>query len=432
MFDLSTGKLFIRKRNPIVWMLLSIIVLPFLYGLLFEFVGLPDMLKFGLDGIIILLVMLLIRQRGAFFYKQLLPILLFILGFFVYTLLSYSFNFQSVLYYIWGFRNNFRMYIAFLLFASFLTKRDADDLFHFFDVVHWINFAVCLIQYFILGYKQDYLGGVFGVQQGCNGYINIFMCIVVAKTIIFFLNKKEGLWSLLFKVFSILLISALAELKFFIVEFIIIVLVASLVTKFSWRKLLIIVLSVIGTVFGIIMMIQIFPEFAEFFTFEIILDSASSASGYTFSNDLNRLTALTVINKEVLTTPFLRMFGLGMGNCDLSSIAVFNTPFYESHQDMNYNWFSHAFMYLETGYIGMILFFAFFVFCFIIAHRRMRNQQADRVFCQISMIMCVLCFAIAIYGSSLRSDAGYMAYFIVALPFINYVPDINEHALLQQ
>jgi len=93
MFDLSTGKLFIRKRNPIVWMLLSIIVLPFLYGLLFEFVGLPDMLKFGLDGIIILLVMLLIRQRGAFFYKQLLPILLFILGFFVYRLLSYSFNF---------------------------------------------------------------------------------------------------------------------------------------------------------------------------------------------------------------------------------------------------------------------------------------------------------------------------------------------------
>ena len=430
MFDLSTGKLFIRKRNPIEWMVLLIIVLPFLFGLLFEFLRIPDFLKFSIDGALVILAFILLRQRETVIYKQLSPIVIFVSVFFVYTLISHSFNFQSVFYYIWGLRNNFRMYIALILFAMFLTKRDADDFLRFFDVVYWINFVLCLVQCFMLGYKQDYLGGVFGTQRGCNGYVNIFLCIVVAKSVILYLNKQESLANMLLKVASALFLCAISELKFFIIEFAVIIAVASLVTKFSWRKFAIIIFSFAAVIFGIIMMIQFFPEFADFFTFEIMFNSAASDSGYTYTDDINRLTAIPVINREILTTPFLRMFGLGLGNCDLSSIEIFNTPFYETHESLNYDWFSYAFMYLETGYIGMIMFFAFFILCFVLIYRRMKKNEADKNFCQIALIMSVMCIVIAIYGASLRSDAAYMAFFVLALPFISYVPDRTEQSSL--
>lgn len=430
MFDLSTGKLFVRKRSTVDWLVLFIIVFPFFFGFLFGLLGVPDFLKFLIDGVLFFLTAVLIIKRETSVNKRLMPFMVFVVCFFLYTFVTYTLNFQSFFYYFWGLRNNFRMYLAFMVFGLFLTKRDADDFLRFFDIMYWINFVVCLVQFFVFGYEQDYLGGVFGTDRGCNGYINIFICIVIAKSIIYFINKKESIWGLLSKIVSALILCGISELKFFIVELIVIVLVASLINKFSWRKLLIIAIALIGAVFGVILIIQLFPEFVEFFSLETMFLSASSESGYTSSDDLNRLTAIPIINSQILTNNFQRIFGLGLGNCDLSSIDIFNTPFYESHSNLNYNWFSYAFMYMETGYVGMTVFYAFYILCFVLSHNRLNKELADKEFCQMSMVMSVLCCIIAVYGGSLRTDAAYMAYFILALPFINYTPNKVDNPLM--
>lgn len=429
MLDLANAKLYIKKRRVPEWFVLFILFFPFFFGFLFSFLGLPDFLKFLIDFALLFLGVVVIIQRKSIVAKSLIPAGIFILIFLGYTLVNYAFNFQSVFYYIWGLRNNFRFYGAFLLFALIFTEDEVEDCFKIFDAFYWFNFFVCLVQYFLLGFKQDYLGGIFGVERGCNGYINIFLCVIIVRTIINYLNRKESTASFLLKVGSALILSALAELKFFFIEFIVLVCVASLITKFSWRKFVIIIASFVGVILGVTLLINLFPDFADFFTIEVIFNSAASQGGYTNSEDINRLTAIPIISNLFLTKPYQRWFGLGLGNCDLSSISIFNTPFYDKYGDFNYDWFSYSFLYLEVGYIGMILFFGFFIFCFIYARSYYMKGMANKEYCQMTMAMAVLCCLIAIYGGSLRSDGAYMAYFMLSLPFISSVSYKQKNTL---
>ena len=46
-----------------------------------------------------------------------------------------------------------------------------------------------------------------------------------------------------------------------------------------------------------------------------------------------------------------------------------------------------------------------------------RSDAAVKSYCRISKIMAVCCSIIAVYNSSLRGESGYMAYFVMAIPF---------------
>ena len=85
---------------------------------------------------------------------------------------------------------------------------------------------------------------------------------------------------------------------------------------------------------------------------------------------------------------------------------------------MNYNWFSSAFLFLETGYIGLIAYLSFFVICFICAVRQLK-KGANELFCRISMIISIICIIMVFYNSSLRTETAYMVFFALALPFVD-------------
>ena len=109
---------------------------------------------------------------------------------------------------------------------------------------------------------------------------------------------------------------------------------------------------------------------------------------------------------------------MGLGNCDTSSIALFNTDFYDLYVDIHYSIFSVSFMFMETGFVGLTLFTLFFVATFVYALVNFRKKRGNCFFNQMGMIMSLLCFVIMFYNSSLRTEAGYIAYFVMALPFI--------------
>ena len=215
-----------------------------------------------------------------------------------------------------------------------------------------------------------------------------------------------------------MVVAAMAELKFFFAEAVLILVLAVLFTDFSWRKVLIIAGGFAGVAAGAALLVVIFPDFAGFFTGRWLWDNAISAAGYTSSGDMNRLNAIGVSNELFLKNGWMRLFGMGMGNCETSAFAFLNSPFFERFGDLHYTWMSHAMMYLECGWTGLVFYFGFFLLVYFRAGKIERTGgRRIKSHCLIARMMAVLCMVIAIYNSSMRTEAGYMAYFVLAVPF---------------
>lgn len=418
-------KLKIQKRSPESWLVWFIFFMPFLFGALTEFLPFPSLVKYTVDIAWVGILVLFFFSKKVSVSKGAANLFVWILLFFVYTAVLYLFNFQSPLYYLWGFRNNFRVYAFFIGVVAFLCKDEIDKYIDWFDRIFYINCAVALFQFFFLDLRQDFLGGIFGAQGGCNGWLNIFQVVVVTKTIIFYLNHKETLRATVVKSALALIIAALAELRFFFIEFGVIVAVAVLITSFSWRKFAIIIVAVAGVFIGVKILIDLFPFFADYMTIESFYNSAVSEDGYTASGDMNRLTSFGMVSDLFLRNDVERLFGLGLGNCDYADrFGFLTTSFYTENADYHYTWLSTAFIFLETGILGLVFFFGFFVLVFAMAFRR--RNKTEKIYCQLSMITAIMCIMIGIYNSTLRTEAAFMLYFIMALPFVRESKGVSD------
>lgn len=406
----------LTKPNQPQLFIFIIMIMPFLFGL-FNLLSIPSYLKYGLDicWIGLLLSLFINREKFENIHKFLF---IWVVLFFLYTLLVYILKYQSVLYYLWGFRNNFRFYIVFFGFIVFLRKKDVKFYLSLLDKIFWINSFVCFIQFFLFNISGDNLGGLFGTERGCNGYINIFFVIVATKSIIYYLNRKESMLGCLSKCGVIMIISAFAELKFVFLEFAVIVFLASLLTGFTMRKLFLTLGALLGIWLGINVLLGLFSNSADSFTWEGMLENASAEEGYSSSGDLNRLTTIPIISSKFFKSFTLKLVGLGLGNCDTSAFSFLNTPFFIENEGLRYNWFSSAFTFLETGYIGLIFFFGFYLVVFFSVLRLLKRTNEEKEFYQMGAIVAICCLLLGIYNSSLRMESAYMVYFVLAIPFI--------------
>lgn len=414
------SKLVIRipKRTFQEQLLQILIFGPLSFGFLNDLLGLPYSLRYIMDIAWVALLFIMVAHRYTKKNSNMLALEVVAVLFFVMTLMVFPIQYQSVLYYLWGLRNNFRFYIAFFAFAAYLKQDNVEAYLKCFNILFWINIAVSLIQYFGFDIEQDFLGGIFGASAGVNGYTNIFFLIIVTRSVVLYLEKKEKALVCALKCAATLFVAALAELKFYYVEFIVAVLLAVLFTNFTWRKLWLIVGGIVGVVGGAALLVVFFPDYVGWFSLEWMLEVATADRGYTSSGDLNRLNAIDQINELWLKEWPQRIFGLGLGNCDTASFDIVNTPFFKQHGDMHYTWMSHAMMYLENGYVGLIFYYGFFVLAYLGARRiEKRSTGTVRSYCRIGRIMAVMCMVIAVYNASLRAEGAYMAYFVLAIPF---------------
>ena len=333
------------------------------------------------------------------------------------TLVGLVLQYQSLLYYAWGVRNNLRFFVFFFACIFFLKKDDAETGIKMLDSLFWINIPIFLVQYLFLGIEQDYLGGIFGTTKGCNGYLNVFLVIVISKSVLQYVHGKETARMCFAKCAIVLLFGLLAELKVFFVEFVIIVAMAFLMSKFNSRKLMLVLSAILGLSVTLWVFSQMFPHFGRWFSLEGIFRIIGNKRGYTNANDLNRLTAIPEILQDYLKSGVEKLFGLGMGNCDTATFTFLQTPFYHQHKLTHYHWFSSAFMFLETGVIGFGLYLLFFVYVYIEADRREKNGLADSLDCQHAKIMAIMSLLLIFYNASMRTEAAYMLYFVMSIPF---------------
>lgn len=425
----NSGILCVKKRSLPECLTYVIFIMPFFLSLLQSFLGLPSFVKYIIDICWLGALVSLLFVRRAYIKKDIVPALSIITAFFSIALIVYLFNFQSPFYFLWGIRNNLRFYIAFIAFITFFDVEDINSCLKFMDVFFWINAIVVLFQFFVLGYEQDYLGGIFGVEKGCNAYLIVFFVIISIKAILNYFNDKETAFSCFAKCGVSMIIAVMAELKFFFVIFVIILIVASAITKFSWKKVFIYIVSFFFIMVASILIVEIFGENRAIDIENIV--ELIFASNYSSARDLGRFTAIPTISNRFLIEPLEKLFGFGLGNCDTSAFAICNTPFYRSYSYLNYNWFSSAFLFLETGFVGLSLYLIFFVVIFILAYKKSKKANSNKSFCQLGIIMSIVCFILTFYNSSLRMETGYMAYFVLALPFVatskETVPDNQAH-----
>lgn len=414
-------KVHLRKRSLQKVLTEYIFYLPLFLTILTDFLGLPGMLKYTIDIAWVGILALTLIHRYIHIKKTVLPMVYIVLAFFLCTLVVYGFQYQSIVYYFWGFRNNFRYYIAFFAFVSFLDENDVECKLNFLDVLFWVDVAVSAVQYAAFGYNQDHLGGIFGVERGSNACTLLLFSLVLTRSVLRMMSGEKRATACVLQMIAASIVSALAELKAFFVILVLILFLSAVMTKFSLKKCLLILVMLACISLGSIILVDVFGSSST-----LSIDNISRmifAKSYASDNDLGRLNAIPVLSKTILKDHAERWFGLGLGNCDTSAFAICNTPFYQAHSNLHYTWFSSAFLFLETGYVGLLLYASFFGTCLLQSVKQMREKGCNRLYCEIAVVFAVLCVVFMVYNASLRTDLGYIAYFALALPYAGKTRD---------
>ncbi len=419
---IKNGKLTIYKKTQSQWLVWLLFLLPFICPGLIELLKLPLAVRYSMDICWCSLLVYLMLNRSRL---RRIPVMVGWIGAFAaYAIIGGLFQLQSPFYLLWGIRNNFRFYVFFAAVVCFLKNDEKERYMECLDVLFWINAGISVVQYFVLDHNGDNLGGLFGVLAGANGYTNIFLVIYLAKTLLWHFNNREKMLSAYSKIGICLVIAALAELKFFFVEAAVIIAMTVVFARISFRKIIMAVFVVVALLVGANFLGKLFPEFMDFFEWEN-LKGLITVKTYATANDLGRFTAIPTISGTIMDSSWQRAFGFGLGNCDYAAYSFLQTPFYLQYEYLHYMWFSTAFVFLEMGWVGLIFFFGFFGVVYLRTNKLRKQGGENEVYCQLAMVTAVVCVMIGIYNSSLRSESGYLAYFIMALPFVRS-PIINQ------
>lgn len=406
----------VKNRTFIQWIVMVVALWSVLMKPISGLPGALTYLKYAPDGILLVMLFLVFRRQQIMLRRDLLPLLLIVVGFFIYCLLGNILQYQSAAYFLWGFRNNFRFYIAFFAFITYLDEDDVSTWFRVIEILFWVNAALSVIQFVLLGIGGDFLGGIFGIVGASNGYTLVFLSIVVGKALLEAFDGSRPFWGCMIKCMVSIAVAAMAELKFYFVVVVLLMIGATVLTRFSVRKLIFLLLGAGALMTGAVLLAEWFGSH-NFLSLNKIWEFATKES-YASEGDINRLSAVSSLSEQILTKPVQQLFGLGLGNCDTSAFAVCNTPFYRKNSYLHYTWFTSAMIFLETGYCGLSIYSGFFVANFGQSYKRFVSRNGNQLYNRLAILTAVLCLILLVYDSSTRTEPGYMMYFVLATPFI--------------
>lgn len=331
-------------------------------------------------------------------------------------------NFESPILLFWGIKNNVRFFTFFYSVVTFFKIEDIKRVKSGIKILFFISVPLCTIERFFISYPSgtiigDMVGGVFWNYSGCNTPLNVIISLFMLDvTDRYYSGKSTTKYFILVCCLSFYM-AALAELKIFLVEFIVIVLMITVWNRMSIKNILkLIVLALIFSSFitYFIEVNQTSNEYANNYTLEGFLDYAIRDSGYTGENDLNRLTGITTISNSVFKDNYIfKLIGVGLGNAEYTNYFV--SSFFYRYENLNYQWFHDIWMYIETGWIGIILFCLIFITAYKSSNKFLKNTEYNN-YVKVAILLMAILF---IYNISLRSEtSGFVLYMILAIPYI--------------
>lgn len=389
--------------------------------------GLPSSIK-GVTDVLTLscVVICFFRGRKKLLRKRINSVDVCIFVYFIYCLfssISVGVNFGLA---IWAFRTTFRFYLFYYCCVALLDENDAWSIYRGFEVLFFVNFALVLFQLLIQHKSGDYLGGMFGIEQGANTYMNIYLVVMMAFEAAKYLEGAISLRTLAVYIFITAFISVFAELKYLFAELAAIFLLAVVFSRKSRKTVFFVVIVTVAAILGLRALQAVYPE-----SFDLLSDtqgienylSASWANG----QEIGRTTAKEFIDEHFHSSPSLRriyglgyddtllnsLFGIGFGGTEDSVFA--DSKFASSYAMTNYSAFEFAFRYLETGYVGLLLYSVIYIAIFMKSYRKLTscNDAMTRALCVSVCILVPLVFMNIWYGN-LRYECSYILFFALS------------------
>lgn len=323
---------------------------------------------------------------------------------------------------IWAVRNNFFFIIFFFICTIAMNAKDTERILDNIVKLQIYNVICVLLEFFVMHKKNDFLGGMFGTAQGCNVYLNVYMVVITAYTVVRYLYKKTPISTMLMVVISNVAIAAVSELKFYYFE-LGIILIVSLILSGKSSKNLYIVIFVLGALFiGIRILSVVNAGSID------ILSSFDSIVEYgtdDFANEdrfvITRMTSFSQINDYFFNNKIIyKLLGFGFGFSESSkTFAWANSSFADRYEDTGYRHLTVSVNYLETGYIGLILFILIFVMILFKARKfKDKFEEKYNYIVVLSQVFIIVQIANFWYNAGIRIEIAYLSYFMLAMIYI--------------
>lgn len=383
--------------------------------------GFPSLLNYVTDLITIaLLIITLVNRNYKIPRRNAALNITFVL--LVFMTISFFADCTSIRFYLWSLRNIFRFYVFFFACIYNLDESDIFKIFELLEKILIINFAICAYEYFIKNVNYDFLGGSFGNgSAGGNGPLNILMVVVTGYVLIQYVHNKKKWPEVMVIIVGCLAIAVVAELKFYFFEIIIAVLFVVGFVKHNFKMVATVGILCLLGFFAIGLYNRFYPNNAGFLSLEFIEDYAFTRT-YGSATDINRLTAIDVISDSCFNGNLKDiLFGVGLGNGTSAQFDFLKSPFFiQFGERIKYTWFTHATMFVEGGYVGLILYFAFYI---VIAIKEVLETK-NNILMQLGLYCCIFSIIMVVYNQTMQVES--MGYTLFALLAIPYIIDISD------
>lgn len=398
------------------------VILAFFLPFLVDELHFPDFVSYGLDIFNLFITLFLLYSKNVKRSLRLakLSIAVFsVILLLLYVVVNGILHFVKPQLIIWALRKTFRFYPFFFAIVALWDEKMIGRMYLFLDALQLPNFLIVLFQFFILGYEQDSIGGIFGHTSGCNGYLNLYFCIVTIMSIERYIHRETKLISVVLCMCMVVVSSVVAELKVIFVEIPLIILLAVLLNRPSPKTILAAIFMGAAVLLGWNIIQLVFPHWSyAFSSFQALVNVGNETSG---GYNISRLSAISDINSILFHGDILKnLFGLGFGNCEYSSISFLTSAFFQEYGYLHYQWFTHQIWFLECGIIGILAYFAFFAVLFLWVTKQKKKHGDNSgmgTSCQLLIVIIAMHF---IYNNALRAESGYILFAALALPCAYY------------
>lgn len=392
--------------------------------MLISLIHIPTASRYILDINIIFLMFISVcnRKKTPIISKEYIFIKHYIIIYMFICVMGAIFMSVPIGQILWAVRNNYFYVFYFFICIIYLEKNDADRIMERLVGLQILNVIVASYEYFILHVKNDYLGGIFGTMQGCNGYLNVYCVVICAYILSKYLNGKTSLTKLLWVMGSSLFLTAMSELKFFYIELVVIIIFAVLLNANFIKGIVVIVSCGAGLMIGLNLLASVNAESMKYLSsLEAFIEYGSRSEFGQGDVRIARFTAVSQVNDLFFKNNIWnKLFGYGLGACEESSTFSFcNSSFADKYGTLGYRNLTSSMNYLETGLIGIIMFILFFVLIFVIVQKTKKYFHEDKYIGTYVQIVSVLTILICFYNSAIRREIAYLSFFVFAYYFIS-------------
>lgn len=334
-----------------------------------------------------------------------------IAAFALVVVIGWALNSVSLLSALWGVRNYGRFFLFYLLGKILLSDQDAENMENIFLKLFPFHIILVAFQYIVEGLNQDRLSGLFGKNAGGNGGLSLYLLIVLCIVICQCDHKKISLTKFMCYLMPIYINAALSELKFYFAASFLLIGWYFVASKDKRWALKLVLLALLAWFIGIQIMYFIFPSWTGYLSLRNFFGIVSSQKVYSTSKDIGRTAVFSKL------APIIRdwagsdavFFGIGLGNADYAdAFPALNSAFFKAYGEMHYTWLSLGYLFVEVGYVGTIVYVAFFVLLEVKALLAYLREKSYN--CFMGTFFPFVCMMTIAYNSSLRSNVAYMAY----------------------